>query len=62
MLMYLFEFFVSLIMTHFEYMSSCIALLESCYVYFVTQFESLLFLILRHNLRRKLLNQAVPAR
>lgn len=52
---------MSLIMAHFEAVSSCIALLESCHVYFMAQFESLLFLILRHNLRRKLLNQAVPA-
>ena len=60
--MHLFEFLLFLIVSHFGLMSSDVALLESLRVLVVTQFELCCFLILRHELRRKLLNQAVPAR
>lgn len=71
--MHLFEFLLFLIVSHFESMSSdvtlseslyvlVVTLLESLYVLVVTQFGFYWFLILRHELRRKLLNQAVPAR
>ncbi len=53
---------MSLIVTHFECVSSGVTLLESHYVCYVSQFESCLFLVLRHELGRKLLNQAVPTR
>lgn len=60
--MHLFEFLLFLIVSHFESMSSDVTLSESLYVLVVTQFGFYWFLILRHELRRKLLNQAVPAR
>ena len=62
MLMHLFEFLLFLIVSHFESMSSDVTLSESLYVLVVAQFGLYWFLILRHELRRKLLNQAVPAR
>ena len=62
MLMHLFEFLLFLIVSHFESMLSDVTLSESLYVLIVTQFGFHWFLILRHELRRKLLNQAVPAR
>ena len=62
MSMHLFEFLLFLIVSHFGFMSSDVALLESPRALVVTQFEFYWFLILRHELRRKLLNQAVPAR
>lgn len=62
MSMHLFEFLLFLIVSHFGLMSSDVALLESPCALVVTQFEFYWFLILRHELRRKLLNQAVPAR
>lgn len=42
MLMHLFEFLLFLIVSHFELMSSDMALLESLCVLIVTQFEFLL--------------------
>ncbi|SPZ79990.1 Uncharacterised protein [Shigella dysenteriae] len=42
MSVHLFEFLLFLIVTHFEYMSSGVALLESLYVLVVVHFEFLL--------------------
>lgn len=42
MSVHLFEFLLFLIVTHFEYMSSDVALLESLYVLVVVHFEFLL--------------------
>ena len=60
--MHLFEFLLFLIVSRFGFVSSGVALLESSRALVVTQFEFCLFLILRYELRRNLVTQAVPAR